>query len=144
MDEPDSSRVYTFSSDNFGISLFGKRKICRRISLFGKVQTVKEVILRQEDDGMENSVERVCPVCGEKVVGRKDKVYCCDCCRSAAGNRRQRKMKEKRMKSRFMPVIEKDLCSLCGESGERYLKIIAAVTLFCKIIYKFGHQNKNT
>ena len=72
---------------------------------------------------MENSVERVCPVCGEKVVGRKDKVYCCDCCRSAAGNRRQRKMKEKRMKSRFMPVIEKDLCSLCGESGERYLKI---------------------
>ena len=92
---------------------------------------------------MENCVERICPVCGEKVVGRKDKKYCCDCCRSAAGNRRHRQMKEKRMKSRFMPGIEKDLCELCGESGERYLKIIAAVTLFCKIIYKFGHQNKN-
>lgn len=89
---------------------------------------------------MENNVERVCPVCGEKVVGRKDKVYCCDCCRSAAGNLRQKKM---RIKSRFVTGIEKDLRELCGKSGERYLKIIAAVTLFCKIIYKFGHQNKN-
>ena len=141
--EPDFKRIYTFNSDNLGISLFVKRKIFRRIFLFGRSLAVKRITLLREDDGMENNEQRVCPVCGEKVVGRKDKKYCCDCCRSAAGNRRQRQLREIRMKNRFVPGIQKDLGALCGERGERYLKIIAAVTLFCKIIYKFGHQNKN-
>ncbi len=32
---------------------------------------------------------RECPECGEKIMGRSDKKFCCDACRSAFNNRRQ-------------------------------------------------------
>jgi hypothetical protein len=33
-------------------------------------------------------IEKACPVCGEKIVGRSDKVYCCDHCRRIGNNKK--------------------------------------------------------
>ena len=81
---------------------------------------------------MEGIVKRVCPECGEKVVGRSDKIYCCDECRIMAANRRGRRNKEE------FAAIHKDLMSLCGKGGGKYIKFIQSVIKFCKILYKFG------
>lgn len=93
---------------------------------------------------MEKGFEKRCPVCGERVIGRIDKKFCTDECRTHANNlKRRERMKMLRMGKRLQE-IEKDLIILESEGNGRYIKIIAAVILFCKIIYKFGHQNKRT
>ena len=91
---------------------------------------------------MEKSLERFCPVCGDKVIGRSDKKFCCDGCRSYANNLKYRERKNMLKLHKGAERIEKDLLTLCCPGGRRYLKIIAAITLVCKIMYKFGHQNK--
>ncbi len=91
---------------------------------------------------MDSCSERFCPVCGDKVVGRSDKKFCCDECRSYANNLKQREQKKNTRKIASIDCIEKALATLGSNGDNRYLKIIAAVSLFCKIIYKFGHQNK--
>ena len=93
---------------------------------------------------MNKHLEKRCPVCGEKVIGRIDKKFCCDGCRTHANNLRHREQIRISRRRDDVGRIEKDLVTLSGEGGGRYLKIIAAVTLFCKIMYKFGHQNKQT
>lgn len=35
-------------------------------------------------------MERSCLECGEKVIGRSDKVFCCDFCRNAYNNKKRR------------------------------------------------------
>lgn len=82
--------------------------------------------------------EKRCPVCGAKVVGRSDKKYCCDECRVEAGNKRIRLKRVEKQKSETLYRIEQTLQILNNEKGKRYLKIIGAVTQFCKILYKFG------
>ena len=105
------------------------------------IRTPPEVYLQQEEN-MENNSNRLCPVCGNKVIGRSDKKYCCDECRSYSNNLKYRKQKNRLKKFKTAERIEKDLITLCNGGATRYLKIIAAVTLFCKIMYKFGHQNE--
>lgn len=82
---------------------------------------------------------RLCPVCGERVIGRSDKKYCCDGCRIAAANRRGNEAKRRLRESDAVSSINRDLKVLEGGRGLRYIKFIALITRFCKILYKFEH-----
>lgn len=81
---------------------------------------------------MGENLKRVCPECGEMVVGRSDKIYCCDGCRIMAANRRGRQSREE------LAAIHRDLLALGGKGGGKYIKFIQSVIKFCKILYKFG------
>ena len=91
---------------------------------------------------MEKDIGKRCPVCGAKVIGRTDKKFCCDDCRTYSNNTKKRERLRLYKQNKHVQQIEKSLVLMSGTDGGRYLKIIAAVTLLCKIIYKFGHQNK--
>ena len=82
---------------------------------------------------MIENAKRVCPECGGGVVGRSDKIYCCDECRIMAANRRGRRTREE------YAEILKDLIELGSKGGGKYIKFIHSVIKFCKILYKFGH-----
>ncbi len=81
--------------------------------------------------------EKKCPVCGTKIIGRTDKIYCSNECRVHANNSRRRSVGTNREKSRA-EMIGKELLLLQESGGVQYLKIIGLVTRFCKILYKFG------
>ena len=89
---------------------------------------------------METVGDKVCPVCGEKIVGRTDKKYCSDECRAFVNNRKWRERRRLLGSDPTLAGIESDLAELCRGGGRRCLKIIAAITSVCKIMYKFGHQ----
>ena len=91
---------------------------------------------------METGGDKVCPVCGKKIVGRTDKKYCCDECRTFANNRRWRERRNAVAADATLGGIERDLADLSMGGGGRYLKLIAAITSVCKIMYKFGHQKE--
>lgn len=91
---------------------------------------------------MKGEQTKECPVCGRAVVGRIDKVYCSDDCRIYAGNYRNRERRNCLKQDKTVEAIGKDLALFSEAGAKPYIKIIAAVTQFCKIMYKFGHQNK--
>ena len=99
----------------------------------------KPVSLRMENYVCMEIVEtkRKCPVCGEPVIGRADKKYCSDECRTFSWNL---KCRERRIagKDREVGKIEKDLMEMQADNCRTAIKIIALVTRFCKILYKFG------
>lgn len=99
---------------------------------------IRVEIYREED--MYIVEEKKCPVCGGKVIGRSDKKYCCDSCRIFAANRRGNEMRKRLKESGAICSIERDLKILGGDGGGAYIKIIALVTGFCKILYKFGRK----
>ena len=81
--------------------------------------------------------ERFCPVCGKKIMGRADKIYCSSDCRIFANNSRSKVLREKKSAGE-VAVIETELNAMLEGGGERYVKIIRLATQFCKILYKFG------
>ena len=89
---------------------------------------------------METGGDKVCPVCGKKIVGRTDKKYCSDECRAFVNNRKWRERRNAVAADATLGGIERDLEDLSMGGGGRYLKLIAAITSVCKIMYKFGHQ----
>lgn len=91
---------------------------------------------------METGEDRICPVCGKRIVGRTDKKYCSDECRAFTNNRKWREKRNLMGSDATLAGIERDLAELCRGGGGRYLKLIAAITSVCKIIYKFGHQKE--
>lgn len=91
---------------------------------------------------MEREGGKVCPVCGKRIVGRTDKKYCSDECRAFFNNRKLRERRSLMASDATLEGIGRDLAALSGAGGKRYLKLIAAITAFCKIIYKFGHQKE--
>lgn len=91
---------------------------------------------------METGGGKVCPECGEKIVGRTDKKYCSDECRAFANNRRWRERRRLLGSDPTLAGIESDLTELCRGGGRRCLKLIAAITSVCKIMYKFGQQKE--
>lgn len=95
------------------------------------------IICREEDMIMEDV--KLCPVCGERVIGRSDKKYCCDGCRIVAANRRGNEARKRLKESDAINSINRDIKVLEGERGGRYIKFIALITRFCKILYKFEH-----
>lgn len=58
-------------------------------------------------------VEHVCPVCGTKFVGRRNRIYCCPKCKEVGTKRKQRA--KKREKRDFKPHI--------GTAGEVYFMV---------------------
>ena len=94
------------------------------------------------DDAMETGEGKVCPVCGEKVVGRTDKKYCRDECRAFFNNRKWRERRCLVGSDAALQGIERDLAELCRAGGGRCLKLIAVIISICKILYKFGNQKE--
>lgn len=86
---------------------------------------------------MKQEKRKKCPVCKEDVIGRSDKVFCCDECRTMYWNARYNKEKKIRKNNNAVSAIEKDLASLAKGDYKFAIKIIALVTRFCKILYKF-------
>ncbi|MBQ7772999.1 MAG: hypothetical protein IJ383_02880 [Bacteroidales bacterium] len=82
---------------------------------------------------------KLCPVCGGKVIGRSDKKYCSDGCRILAANRRGNEARKRLRENDAVYSINRDLKALDGRRGGRYIKFIALITRFCKILYKFEH-----
>jgi predicted nucleic acid-binding Zn ribbon protein len=91
---------------------------------------------------METDGGKMCPVCGSRIVGRTDKKYCSDECRAFVNNRKWKERRNMIGSDANLAGIERDLEELCRGGGRRYLKFIAAITSFCKIMYKFGHQKE--
>lgn len=85
---------------------------------------------------MENK-GRSCPVCGNSIIGRADKVYCCAECRVYANNERKREQRTV-AGTGIIASIGEDIAAMYNGGGEGYVKIISLVTRFCKIMYKFG------
>jgi len=87
---------------------------------------------------MEMNQTRKCLECGRPVAGRIDKKYCCDDCRTSAWNRQYRERKRSARDGSPIGRIEKDLQEMANGKCFVGIKIIALVTRFCKIMYKFG------
>ena len=93
--------------------------------------TLQDEVKEKKDD------ERFCPVCGKKIMGRADKIYCSSDCRVYANNSKNKEMRV-RKSTGDAAFIETELAAMLEGGGERYVKIIRMVTQFCKILYKFG------
>lgn len=80
--------------------------------------------------------QRTCPVCGEKIVGRSDKKFCCDECRAYYHNLRYRE----RLKSFSEDKDFKELCSnvviLHERNSSFSLKILGFIS---KILLILAH-----
>ncbi len=94
------------------------------------------------------AVTKVCPVCGETVIGRSDKIYCSDGCRGHANNEKRRALGKEAMMSlekwqQRSPAeeIQKEISEMYKRGGSRFIKIIWALIRVYKIISKFGSQN---
>lgn len=85
---------------------------------------------------------KICPVCGDTVAGRSDKIYCCDECRTYAHNQRLKTEREKIPKEGPLWETNRNLQILAKGNKWVYIKIIYLLSHFFKIMYKFGHPNK--
>lgn len=85
----------------------------------------------------ERDIKR-CPVCGKNVIGRSDKVFCSDECRTCSSNKREKERKRLLRENKAAMEIEKDLLILCSSNRSTSIKIIAHITHILKILSKFG------
>ena len=92
----------------------------------------------QEPDIMEEKDIKKCPVCGKNVIGRSDKVFCSDECRTCYSNKREKERKRLFRENKAAMEIEKDLLTLCSNNCTTSIKIIAHITHILKILSKFG------
>jgi predicted nucleic acid-binding Zn ribbon protein len=92
----------------------------------------------QEPDIMEEKDIKKCPVCGKNVIGRSDKVFCSDECRTCYSNKREKERKRLLRENKAAMEIEKDLLILCSSNRSTSIKIIAHITHILKILSKFG------
>lgn len=86
---------------------------------------------------MTGSGKRKCPVCGEQIIGRADKIYCSVECRIFANNEK-RKCARGGAGQEIIAAIGEDLAAMYNNGGKGYIKIISLVTRLCKIMHKFG------
>ena len=89
-------------------------------------------------------MERVCKVCGEKIVGRSDKIYCSYNCRIYANNVKNRLYRENSRAESSRTAIEKSVKTLVMRDAIVLLKIISFTAYLCKIFSKFATHNKHT
>ena len=87
---------------------------------------------------MEEKDIKKCPVCGKNVIGRSDKVFCSDECRTCYSNKREKERKRLFRENKAAMEIEKDLLILCSSNCTTSIKIIAYITHILKILSKFG------
>ena len=92
----------------------------------------------QEPDIMEEKDIKKCPVCGKNVIGRSDKVFCSDECRTCYSNKREKERKRLFRENKAAMEIEKDLLILFSSNCTTSIKIIAYITHILKILSKFG------
>ena len=83
-------------------------------------------------------VEKRCPVCGTAVVGRIDKVFCCDDCRSYYHNARYRKRIGVLHRNKEMLQLWNNAAFLAEKKSHQLLKFIVILSGICKIISTFG------
>lgn len=79
---------------------------------------------------------RFCPVCGAKITGRSDKIYCSESCRVHSNNEKRKAIGDDITKAR-LSGIQKDLAAIAGNGGKRYIKIMGLITRLSKILYTF-------
>ena len=99
---------------------------------------------------MEERKQRCCPVCGSNVVGRSDKVFCSDDCRTFFHNRKYRECHKVVAKlecnSEFgdeLMLIWANLLFLARVKSRLRLKFILFLSGFCKILSTFGAPMSN-
>ena len=80
---------------------------------------------------------KVCPVCGSRVTGRSDKVYCSDGCRVHAHNEKRRASGNGCLE-KTVAGIHRDLAGIAASGGVRYIKIIGLLTRLYKKMHTFG------
>ncbi len=89
---------------------------------------------------MEN--QRVCPVCGEKIVGRSDKKFCSDECRVYHHNRKNREKARVLTDNRYFNLLYSNVFELCEHKSELSLKILVFISKICKIVVILAHKNR--
>ena len=87
---------------------------------------------------MEESVKKECPVCGTVIVGRKDKVFCSDDCRSYYHNMRYRERNRILLGNGDMSRLWDNAAFLIDKKSFIFLKFIVFLSGICKIISIFG------
>lgn len=88
--------------------------------------------------------ERVCMICGEKLIGRSDKKYCSYSCRIYANNLKFKEFKETSHSYEYKNRIDKILKILITKNALKSLKIILITAYICKIFSTFVGHTKNT
>ena len=86
---------------------------------------------------MEMDEKRVCPVCGSAIIGRKDKVYCCNDCRSFYHNLKYREKKRFVGMNNDMVKLRENALFLIEKKSLILLKFIVFLSGICKIISIF-------
>ena len=87
---------------------------------------------------MEIVEKRVCPVCGSVIVGRKDKMYCCDDCRSFYHNLKYREKRKIIKSNGDLEILNENAAFLFEKKSLVLLKFIVFLSGICKIISIFG------
>lgn len=88
--------------------------------------------------------ERVCPVCGERIVGRSDKKFCGDECRVYHHNRIKREKIKAMTDNRYFNLLSSNVIRLCEYKSVASLKILVFISVICKIILILAHKNKQS
>jgi len=84
--------------------------------------------------------EKRCPVCGKTIIGRSDKIFCCDDCRTYYNNGKMKENFHNAENYDILKKIERNCRYLSGKNATFLLKIILSITVICKIITTFARQ----
>lgn len=86
--------------------------------------------------------EKRCPVCGKKITGRTDKIFCCDDCRIFYNNKKNREKLLKNFSGHLLKNTIANCTFLAGSNAKFLLKIIWLISVICKIMTTFVSQIK--
>jgi predicted nucleic acid-binding Zn ribbon protein len=84
--------------------------------------------------------EKRCPVCGKTIIGRSDKIFCCDDCRIYYNNGKMRENFHNAGNYNVLKKIERNCRYLSGRNATFLLKIILSISVMCKIMTTFAKQ----
>ncbi|MBR3303358.1 MAG: DUF2116 family Zn-ribbon domain-containing protein [Bacteroidales bacterium] len=85
--------------------------------------------------------EKLCPVCGERVIGRIDKIFCSDECRTFYNNKKKRELRQKEDEQEVILCCRG--CNGCGggnssrNRGSFLLKIWRRIGKVFKNLFQF-------
>ena len=86
--------------------------------------------------------ERKCPVCGKDVLGRTDKKFCCDDCRTEYHNLSNRRFRQTNPNRFIIKDIYDNVNSLSRSGNKKFLKIISRLSKLFKIMSIFAMKRK--
>ncbi|MBP5229097.1 MAG: hypothetical protein J6Z32_03005 [Bacteroidales bacterium] len=86
--------------------------------------------------------EKKCPVCGRVVLGRTDKKFCCDDCRTEYHNLSNRKLRQTNPNRFILRDIYHNINSINHAGSKKFLKILSRLSKLLNIMSTFAMKRK--